>query len=102
MSNKNNEPTVFHTETSYLALNFMCFMIGLGCLLGFVGSFFNLFTLRISGFLELGVAILSPIVTGYLAYRFLKPTFLLIKRLLIDPILNFFRFIKRLLSKLIR
>lgn len=102
MSNKHDEPTVFHTETSYLALKFMCFMIGLACFIFAIESFFSLFTMPWNGLFDRIVGIIFTLVLSYISYRFLKPTFLLLKRLLIDPILNLFRFIKRLLIKLTR
>lgn len=100
---------VSYSEPAYLFFNFICFMIGLLCLMGFVASFFQLFTTRWSdlfitpwiGFLNIVAGLLSPIITGYLAYRFLKPTFLLIKHWFIDPIINLFRFANKIVRKII-
>lgn len=101
MNDKSEEPMIFYTETSRLALNLMCFMIGLTCLTFTVEFFFNLFTMPWNGVLDRVIGIVFTIIGGWLSYRFLKPTFLLIKHWFIDPIINLFRFANKIVRKII-
>ena len=91
---------VVYSLTTHLFLNILYFWIGL-LFLGFAFiSFIAIFTSPWDGFKNGIVSLLLPFISAYLAYRFLTPTFSLIKRWVIDPMINLYRFIKKLIQKI--